>query len=273
MITNKFIRRFSLEIAALALLLSAGMPAFSKTVTPEEKHDTIRVRVMTYNLRYGEFASLEEIAMHIKSFKPDFVALQELDCKTARTFAVHQNGKDFISELAYRSGMFGLYGKTINFAGGLYGIGILSKYPYISMNKTMLPNPAKTEQRALLEGVFEVGNDTLIFASTHLDYKYDSSRIEQGKLICDHFKDAPYPVILGGDFNAESDSRLIVELMNKTWFSATNSDLSYPADNPEIKIDYIFTRPMKGWRVVKTQTVHSQLSDHLPIVTDLEYIR
>lgn len=32
--------------------------------------DTLRVRVMTYNLRFGELASLEELAHHIKSFKP-----------------------------------------------------------------------------------------------------------------------------------------------------------------------------------------------------------
>ena len=46
--------------------------------------DTLRVRVMTYNLRFGELASLEELAHHIKSFKPDFVALQEVDSKTDR---------------------------------------------------------------------------------------------------------------------------------------------------------------------------------------------
>ena len=45
--------------------------------------DTLRVRVMTYNLRFGELASLEELAHHIKSFKPDFVALQEVDSKTS----------------------------------------------------------------------------------------------------------------------------------------------------------------------------------------------
>ena len=62
--------------------------------------DTLRVRVMTYNLRFGELASLEELAHHIKSFKPDFVALQEVDSKTDRKRTPHQKGKDFISELA-----------------------------------------------------------------------------------------------------------------------------------------------------------------------------
>lgn len=132
--------------------------------------DTLRVRVMTYNLRFGELASLEELAAHIKAFKPDFVALQEVDSKTDRKRAPHQRGKDFISELAYHTGMFGLYGKTIEYSTGYYGIGMLSKYPYISVQKTMLPHPIeKHEKRAMLEGLFEMGNDTLVFTSTHLD--------------------------------------------------------------------------------------------------------
>ena len=31
--------------------------------------DTLRIKVMTYNIRFGELASLEELASHIKSFK------------------------------------------------------------------------------------------------------------------------------------------------------------------------------------------------------------
>lgn len=98
--------------------------------------EPLKIRVMTYNLRFGELASLEELAMHIKSFSPDFVALQEVDCNTQRERAPKQNGKNFISELAYYTGMFGLYGKTIDYKGGYYGIGILSRYPYISSQKT-----------------------------------------------------------------------------------------------------------------------------------------
>lgn len=55
--------------------------------------DTLRIKVMTYNIRFGELASLEELASHIKSFNPDFVALQEIDCKTDRgERAPHKSG-------------------------------------------------------------------------------------------------------------------------------------------------------------------------------------
>ena len=136
-------------LAALACLCFPGKGQ-------AQQRDTLQLRTMTYNLRFGERASLEDIAAHIRAFNPDFVALEEVDCKTFRQRAPQQNGRDFIAALAYHTGMFGLYGKTINYAKGYYGIGILSRYPYISVNKTMLPNPSGKEPRALLEGLFDV---------------------------------------------------------------------------------------------------------------------
>ncbi|MDD6006932.1 MAG: endonuclease, partial [Bacteroidales bacterium] len=54
--------------------------------------DTLRIRVMTYNLRLGELATLKQLAEHIIAFNPDFVALQEVDVHTMRRLAPHQNG-------------------------------------------------------------------------------------------------------------------------------------------------------------------------------------
>lgn len=236
--------------------------------------DTLRIKVMTYNIRFGQLASLEDLAAHIKSFNPDFVALQEIDSRVDRgERAPHQVGRDYISELAYHTKMFAVYGKTINYRGGYYGIAILSRYPYISTQKTLLPWPNKEhERRALLEGVFEIGEDTICFASTHLDFALPETRYLQTSFITEHFKDYPYPVILGGDFNTVPSSKEIKDNMLKYWFLATDYDFTIPAWKPKSKIDYLFARPMKGWKIVRTQTVQSALSDHLPIVTELEYI-
>lgn len=253
-------------VSTFLLLMMCGFAAMAQ-------QDTLRVKVMTYNLRFGELASLDELANHIKSFKPDFVALEEVDVHTDRKRAPHQNGKDFIGELAYKTGMFGLYGKTIDYAGGYYGIGILSKYPYTKVEKVMLPNPENVEPRAILEGTFDMNGDTIIFASTHLDVKTESTRNLQAQMLCDHFANRPYPVILGGDFNARHYSHAITKIMNKSWVNLTNGDLTFPAWKPIIKIDYLYARPVEGWNVVRTQTVQSQLSDHLPIVTELEYVK
>lgn len=233
--------------------------------------EPLKIRVMTYNLRFGELASLEELAMHIKSFSPDFVALQEVDCNTQRERAPKQNGKNFISELAYYTGMFGLYGKTIDYKGGYYGIGILSRYPYISSQKTLLPHIQKdVEQRAVLEGLFEMDGDTLIFASTHLDAQRADTRELQADFICNHFMNVKYPLILGGDFNSIPSSN-VVKTMEKNWFSDPDVTPTIPSSNPVRRIDFLFAKPMKGWKVIRSQPVFSTLSDHLPVVTDLEY--
>ncbi len=44
----------------------------------------VRLKVLTYNLRFGEMASLEQLAEFIKNQNPDIVALQEVDVKTYR---------------------------------------------------------------------------------------------------------------------------------------------------------------------------------------------
>ncbi len=238
-----------------------------------QQQDTLRLRVMTYNLRFGELASLSQLAEHIKAFKPDFVALQEVDSKTYRENAPAQNGKDFITELGYLTQMYPLYGKTIVYKNGYYGIGILSAHPYIKVEKTMLPRPLQKEQRALLQGDFEVnGKDTITFACTHLDYFAEDTRVLQIERIVDILKESSYPVLLGGDFNARPNSKTILEGM-RGWQPLTNDELTFPAHKPTIKIDYLFGYPKNVWRVVRTQVIQSHLSDHLPIVTELELIR
>ena len=137
----------------------------------------------------------------------------------------------------------------------------------------MLPRPQEKEQRVMLQGTFEVnGTDTLTFACTHLDYFSEDTRFLQIQKITETLKKSPYPVILGGDFNARPDSKTIQKGM-VGWQLLTNDDLTFPSYKPSIKIDYLFGYPNSGWQLVRTQSVQSLLSDHLPIITELEFIR
>lgn len=233
----------------------------------------LRLKVMTYNLRFGELASLEQLAEFIKSEDPDLVALQELDWMTRRDRAPHQHGKDFITELGYRTHMFSLYGKTIPYAGGFYGIGLLTKKPYINMKKIILPKAAGVkEYRALLMAEIEVTEtDTIVFASTHLDYSSSGARIEQVKVITNALKECGYPVVVGGDFNAKPDSPEIKTYF-KDWKSISLEQLTSPAKQPKNKIDYLFAYPQHVWNLVSSKVIPSQLSDHLPIVSEVELL-
>lgn len=233
--------------------------------------DKVTLKVLCYNLRFGELASLEQLAEFINQENPDIVALQEVDVLTNRTRAPQQNGKHFISELAFRTNMFSLYGKTIPYAGGYYGIGILTKYPYVSANRILLPMPdGAKEQRAYLVSEIELPNhETLTFVCTHLDYTTSAVRQVQVKAINDDLLKRNGPIIICGDFNAKPDSKEIVEGMN-VWLQATNQDYTIPAKAPSSKIDYIFCYPKNVWKVIETETPSIQLSDHLPVISTLE---
>ncbi len=255
-------------------LFAEGIHSYKQV---DEDHQTVIndsnenvLKVVCYNIRFGELASLEEIAEFIKSEDADIVALQEVDVKTNREMAPHQNGKDFITELGYHSGMLTAYAKTIDYSGGYYGIGILSKYPFKQTRKIMLPLPeGAREQRALLIADVELpGRKMITFVSTHLDHSTSDVRKAQVQVINESLKDNPYPVIVAGDFNANPDSPEIKEGM-KEWGRACPADYTSPASSPRNKIDYIFYYPIDKWRVGKSDTPAVQLSDHLPITAEM----
>ncbi|MBB4036795.1 endonuclease/exonuclease/phosphatase family metal-dependent hydrolase [Dysgonomonas hofstadii] len=255
-------KKYNLWIGFLILFfISTGY------ATAQEK---TTLKIMCYNLRFGELASLEELAEFIKKENPDIVALQEVDVNTMRTRAPHQNGKNFISELAFRTGMLSLYGKTIPYAGGYYGIGILSKYPFASSKRILLPMPeGAKEQRAVLISEVELPEkQTITFACTHLDYTTSEVRQAQVKFINNILLQSESPAILCGDFNAKPDSKEINIDMND-WLQAASSDYTIPAKAPKSKIDYIFCYPKNIWTIEDAYTPKVQLSDHLPVISIL----
>lgn len=231
-------------------------------------NDTIRV--MTFNIHAGRDASLQQIGLLIKQYQPDFVALQEVDQNTHRANCPYQNGRDFITELAYFSGMEGLFGPTIKFSGGHYGIGLLTRHQFVDVHNIKLPypNPNK-EQRGLLQGNFILPDgDTITIACTHFEAFDSVSRVAQAQFILDHFADSAYPVILAGDFNASPDDP-VIGLLTSQWLDCTVNDFTFSVKDPREKIDYILARPIRSWRTIESQVIPDKLSDHYPVIATL----
>ena len=231
-------------------------------------NDTIRI--MTFNLHAGHDASLEQIGLFIKQYQPDFVALQEVDQNTHRANCPHQNNRDFINELAYYSGMEGLFGPTIKFSGGHYGIGLLTRHQFVEMRNIKLPHPVPSkEQRGLLQGSFILPDgDTIMFACTHFEAFDSISRAAQAQFVLGHFADSKYPVILAGDLNASPDDP-VIGLLTSQWLDCTADDFTFSVKNPKEKIDYILARPIGSWRTIKSQVIPVKLSDHYPVIATL----
>jgi len=233
--------------------------------------ESVRFKVLSYNLRFGELASMEEFAEFIKEEDPDFVALQEVDNRTFRERAPKQNDIDFATELGYHTGMIPAYGKTIPYRGGYYGIGILSKYPLSKIERIYLPKTENgKEQRAVLVAEVEYKEGEYItFASTHLDYTNTEERQVQVEKLNEVLKQSAYPVIVAGDFNARPDAVEIRQGMSE-WKLVSSLDPTVPADKPRHTIDYIFCFPKGKWKDIENQTYRIDLSDHLPISAVIE---
>lgn len=230
-----------------------------------------RLRVMTYNLRHGELASLEQLAEFITSQRPDVVLLQEVDINTRRQDAPHQHGRNFITELGYHTQMFAAFGKSIPLQGGYYGLGILSRYPIVSMERYLLPKPQpRLEQRSLLQAVVELDNGQHIsVASTHLGLT-SAERQLQVESLCHTLLRTDLPVLVAGDFNAVPTDKEIAEGMSGWLRAMPNTAFTFPQDQPKAKIDYIFAHPANRWEVVEGTVPPVLISDHRPVV--VEYI-
>ncbi len=241
--------------------------AFNKS---DAQTGPFHLKVMSFNVcRSGELTgySVAPFANLIRQYQPDIIALQELDYKTTRN-----TGIDFTTKLGAALGMFPVFGRTIYYQGGEYGIAVLSRFPFLSVKTEPLPSPAGTkEQRAVLitEIRLPSGRD-IRFASTHLDHSTDAiGSVMAGALNNFLLKDNR-PTIVGGDFNAQPESGTIANVM-QPWNRFCNNDPTAP-DNPTKKIDYLFGYPKEKCRTISYQVIAGTgISDHCPIVAEVEF--
>ena len=137
----------------------------------------ISTKVLCYNTHNcvgldGEF-SCERIAKIISEVDADAVAVQELDSMTTR-----HPGVDVLSELAKHTGMHAVYAPTIDYRGGKYGIGMLTKQKPLSYRQ--VPLPCRSEPRALL--IVEL--EDYYYCCTHLSL-HEEDRITSAAIIID----------------------------------------------------------------------------------------
>ncbi|MBZ9630845.1 endonuclease/exonuclease/phosphatase family protein [Salegentibacter sp. LM13S] len=240
----------------------------------QEKESPILIRVLSFNILHGATAennlNLDPIANIINETKPDLVALQEVDFKTARV-----NNRDILSELAVKTGLTSVFIKAMNYDGGEYGEGLLSRTSFIKTENISLPHSPKNEPKtAGFTTLVLASGDTINFIGTHLDHLPDGiDRMQQAKVLQKFTSRLKYPTILAGDLNDTPGSPSI-NLLEKSWGSSYNKQdpvPTYPSIEPKVKIDYILFYPKHKWKVHKTEVISDSLaSDHNAILSILE---
>ena len=236
---------------------------------------TSTLRVMTYNIHHANPPAMTNvidvpgIAAIIRNQSPHLVALQEVDVNTTRSgSALHQ-----AEELGRLTGMKAYFGKAIDYQGGGYGVAILSKFPISGMTTHPLPSVAGTnsEARVLATALVTLGNGKkLVFASTHLDAQSsDTNRYVQAARIVDILSAQQNPVMLAGDFNAVTGTR-VINALDAYFRRSCNSNCpsTIPATTPTRAIDFIFYAPANGFTMLEHQVIDERsASDHRPVLS------
>lgn len=268
-----------LHVATVVLSISI-LGCGHKTIPSSESGKNGSIAILTYNIHHANPPSkpgtidVEAIANVIKQQKADVVALQEVDVRTTRS-GTSLNEAEEIARLSGMTGFF--FAKAIDYAGGEYGVAILSKFPIENMKNTPLPTDEATkgEHRTLATATIVLpGNRKFLFACMHLDAQgSDVNRQLQIKKILKVLKAETLPVVLAGDLNAMPTSDVIKQLDSYLVRSCTvDCPFTIPETNPNRTIDYIAFAPASKFTVISHAVVDEQYaSDHRPVKAILRF--
>ncbi len=122
------------KICRLLMWVLLTCPLFGDGLAGESERAD-RLRVMTYNIHHAEGIDgrldVKRIVDLICRHGADIVALQEVDRGTERV-----GQRDLLAELSEATGLHKAFAKTLDYQGGDYGIGILSRFRILEERET-----------------------------------------------------------------------------------------------------------------------------------------
>lgn len=254
---------------ALPLMAAICSPACAQAQTTNLP---IQAGIASYNIHHGEGTDgkydFERLASQFNHWQADVIALQEVDSMTTRS------GKTYaLGALADITRYYDTFCPTMDYQGGKYGIGMLSRQKPLKVTSYALPG--KEEPRRLMVAEFK----DYVVACTHLSLNADD-RMASLPIILQAARNTDKPFVIAGDWNDTPNSPFI-KALSKDFCLRSNTRLAtFPADNPKDCIDYIAVYKRSGEpnysrsycyvnepAVVTTATVGSSktASDHRPI--------
>jgi len=220
---------------------------------------------MTYNIHHAEGTDgrvdYQRMAEVIKQLDADIVALQEVDNKTTRT-----EGIDQAKKLAALAGYeYSVFGRSMPYGGGEYGLAVMSRYPVLAHEVHPLPFRFGLEPRTMLLAKIDTGGagGIITLGNTHLCHQSEENRIDQVRRINSLLDGIEGSVFLGGDFNARKNNDSMRIMWSRGWtdFSSRHS-----------RIDYILGREKDGVSLVSSRMIEDRVtSDHFPIVVEVSF--
>ena len=227
-------------------------------------HSQNNLKLMSYNIRNAtgtdNILDVRRIASIIAHENPDVVAVQEIDSMTTRSKQQY-----ILGEIAKRTQMHATYAPAIDFQGGKYGVGILSRKRPITIEQHSLPG--REERRTLLIVEFK----RYIFCCTHFSLT-EEDQMASVDIIKQVATGRHKPLFLAGDLNASPDSKVITSLAEDFILLNDPATHTFPAHKPSVTIDYIVAWKHGDGHLtnIEPQVIEEPIaSDHRPLTVKL----
>ncbi|MBL8892133.1 MAG: endonuclease/exonuclease/phosphatase family protein [Planctomycetaceae bacterium] len=286
-------RPSDLKLAAHRLLEAQPLVRHNESTPGPPPSGTKSLRVVTYNIHGcvgmdGEL-SPARIARVLGQCQPDFVCLQEVDRRRARS-----QGIDQVHAIAEALGMHFVFSPAWEDGEQAFGNAILSALPFKLLKSGMLQRQKATRngRSALwIETVLATGSSSdatspkqvptrLQLITTHLSI-YPTEQLSQAEeLVREWIEPAKDlgPVVVCGDFNAAPKSSSWATL-NRCLRDVEHGRIGQPyptyfSPYPLLRVDHIFvSEDIQTTSQVITSRLAKIASDHLPVMTDLRFDR
>ena len=240
----------------------------------------VQLRAMTFNIQAGH-GDLRGTAQAIRDAAPDIVALQEVDVHWGTRSAFEDQAAALGAQLQMHTRFAGIYrlpGESAGAPPREYGVALLSRYPIVEFQNHILTRLSTQPEGSppapmpgFLEASVDIGGARVRVFNTHLDYRADPRvRHQQVAETLAIIGETNTPTMLFGDLNAGPDAPELQPLLQRlrdSWPAAADAGLTYPADKPVKRIDFVLTS--RHFRVRSARVPVTQASDHRPVVVDL----
>jgi endonuclease/exonuclease/phosphatase family metal-dependent hydrolase len=233
---------------------------------------------------------LRLIRAEITRLSPSILGLQEIlrfapDGQPFTATATNCQATEIAEGFAYNV----TYAAASDYGGGLkFGNALLSQYPVLRSDASLLPGLESGESRSLLYNLLDTPFGALPVFVTHLNWKFHQGniRLQQVRAIAERIaalapvRGADLPPVLMGDFNAEPDADEIRYLRGLAVVEQTSvffadawvhggdgsagatyhrdNDYARAAREPSRRIDYIFVRGPD--HLLRGEPMHTELA-------------
>lgn len=280
-----------LSFSILILFLFVSLFTHSLNVKAEDKGHEVPLRVMSYNIHYGSgfdnVYNMERLANVMSESGADIIGLQEVDAH----WGSRSNFEDEIKLLSVKLDMNYFFAPIYDMdpinpgqPRRQFGVAVLSKYPIIAANNdeitrlsTQTPNAEPAPAPGFADVLINVKGVHVPVYVTHLDYRSDPTvrKMQVADMLNIMSKDHREKILLG-DMNAAPNAPELAPLfqyfndilsMPNPSTGETSNNYTFPANNPNERIDYILTT--QGIKAASYNVINTLASDHRPVIADL----